>query len=193
MRGWYSRGYLPHCDEPDKIQFITYRLGDSIPKSVLDACDEALALGEIDKLERMRNIERYLDKGHGACWLRRLEIAAMVEENLQHFDGERYRLLAWCVMPNHVHALIETVEGCSLETVTHGWKSYTAHQRNKILRRRGRVWQAEVFDRYMRGPLHMARTIFYIENNPAAAGLVQESRNWPFGSARFKEVEEESL
>lgn len=193
MRGWYSRGYLPHCDEPDKIQFITYRLGDAMPKSVLDAYDEALAQGEIDTLERMRKIEKYLDKGHGKCWLRQPRIARIVEENLQHFDGARYRLLAWCVMPNHVHTLIETFEGISLEAVTHGWKSYTAHQINKIFRRKGRVWQAEVFDRYMRGPLHLARTIYYIDNNPVAARLVQESRNWPFGSARFNEDEVEPL
>ena len=70
MRGWYSRGYLPHCDEPGRVQFITYRLHDSMPKEVLDAYDEALRRKEIDELERMRKIERYLDKGHGACWLR---------------------------------------------------------------------------------------------------------------------------
>ena len=103
MRGWYSRGYLPHCDEPGKVQFITYRLGDSLPKSVLDSYDAALCRREIDDLERMRKIEHYLDKGHGACWLRQPAVAEMVQDNLRHFDGQRYHLLAWCVMPNHVH------------------------------------------------------------------------------------------
>ena len=49
MRGWYSRGYLPHCDEPGRVQFITYRLHDSMPKEVLDAYDEALLRKEIDE------------------------------------------------------------------------------------------------------------------------------------------------
>ena len=148
MRGWYSRGYLPHCDEPDRIQFITYRLHDSMPKEVLDAYDEALRRKEIDELERMRKIERYLDKGHGACWLRNPEVASLVEENLLHFDGERYRLVAWCIMPNHVHVLAETVEGFPLDDMAHSWKSYTAHEANKLLNRRGTFWQREVFDRY---------------------------------------------
>ena len=187
MRGWYSRGYLPHYDEPGKVQFITYRLHDSLPKGVLEAYDEALRRGEIDDLERKQKIEDYLDKGHGACWLRRPLVAEMVQENLRHFDGQRYRLIAWCVMPNHVHVIVETLEGYSLEAVTHSWKSYSAHQLNRIVGRKGAVWQTEVFDRYMRGPLHLARTLFYVEQNPVVANLVSEAEAWPYGSARFRE------
>lgn len=186
MRGWYSRGYLPHCDEPGRVQFITYRLHDSMPKEVLDAYDEALRRKEIDELERMRKIERYLDKGHGACWLRDPVVAQMIVDALIYFDGERYRLNAWCVMPNHVHTLIETIEGHPLESVTHSWKSYTAQQANRIVGRRGTFWQREVFDRYMRGIVHYERTLFYIEENPVAAGLVQAQAEWPFSSARAR-------
>jgi len=184
MRGWYSRGYLPHCDEPGRVQFITYRLHDSMPKEVLDAYDEALRRKEIDELERMRKIERYLDKGHGACWLRRPEVAALIEENLLHFDGERYRLIAWCVMPNHVHVLVETVAGFSLEDLASSWKSYTAHEANKLIGRR------EIFDRYMRGEAHFNRTLFYIHWNPVQANLVDLPENWPFSSARRWEESE---
>jgi putative DNA methylase len=60
------------------------------------------------EIELRRRIEEYLDAGHGACWLRRPEIAALVEGALRYFDGQRYRLLAWCVMPNHVHTLIRS-------------------------------------------------------------------------------------
>ncbi len=187
MRGWYSRGYLPHYDEPGKVQFITYRLHDSLPKALLEAWDEALRNKEIDELKRMRKIERYLDKGHGACWLRQPAVAEMIQDNLRHFDGERYRLLAWCVMPNHVHVIIETVEGYSMESVTHSWKSYSAHQLNRIVARKGCVWQTEVFDRYMRGPLHLARTLFYVEQNPVTASLVALPGDWPYGSARFRQ------
>jgi REP element-mobilizing transposase RayT len=186
MRGWYSRGYLPHCDEPGKVQFITFRLCDSMPREVLDAYDHALRRKEMDELERMRKIERYLDKGHGACWLREPTIAQMIENALLHFDGERYRLNAWCVMPNHVHTLIETVKGHSLDSVTHSWKSFTAQEANRILGRRGTFWQREVFDRYMRGVVHFQRTLFYIEENPVAAGLVAAQAEWPFSSARLK-------
>ncbi|MBX3176608.1 MAG: transposase [Candidatus Hydrogenedentes bacterium] len=186
MRGWYSRGYLPHFDAPGTIQFLTYRLVDSMPKTVLDAIEEAKRLGEIDELERYRRIEHYLDKGHGACWLRRPEVATLVEDNLRHFDGERYRLLAWCVMPNHVHAIAEMFESPSLEEVTHTWKSYTAHRINKIIGRRGSVWQREVFDRYMRSPEHLEYTICYVEDNPVNAGLGEFAVDWPYSSNRFR-------
>jgi REP element-mobilizing transposase RayT len=70
-------------------------------------------------VEFRRRIEEYLDAGHGACWLHRADIAALVEGALLHFDQQRYRLLAWCIMPNHVHALIETMEGFPLPDVLH--------------------------------------------------------------------------
>tara|TARA_R110001592_G_scaffold133922_3_gene349424 strand:+ start:719 stop:1312 length:594 start_codon:yes stop_codon:yes gene_type:complete len=190
MRGWYSRGYLPHCDEPGKVQFITYRLQDSLPKSVLESYDEDLRQRKIDDVERMRRIEGYLDKGHGACWLRKPDVANMVQDNLRYFDGQRYRLIAWCVMPNHVHVIAETIDGYALEDVAHSWKSYSAHKLNQIVGRKGAVWQTEVFDRYMRGPLHLARTLFYVEQNPVTANIVATAESWPFGSAHYRgEVE----
>ncbi len=105
--------------------------------------------------------------------------------NLRHFDAERYRLLAWCVMPNHVHTLVEMMVGFPLEDVVHSWKSYTAHEINRILGRRGRVWQPEGFDRYIRDEKHFNRVIGYIEDNPVSAGLVRSAEDWPWSSTRF--------
>jgi REP element-mobilizing transposase RayT len=158
-----------------------------MPKEVLDAYNEALRRKEIDEPERMRKIERYLDKGHGACWLRQPAVAELIEENILHFDGERYRLIAWCVMPNHVHVLVETVAGYSLEDLAHSWKSYTAHEANLRIGRRGTFWQREVFDRYMRSEAHFNRTLFYIHWNPVQANLVDRPENWRFSSARMWE------
>ena len=186
MRGWYSRGYLPHLDEPDRIQFITFRVADSMPQLVLDAADEALRRGEITKAGRRKRIEYYLDQGHGACWLKNPAIAELVECSLRHFDGERYRLLAWCVMPNHVHALAEMMDGFPLEDVVQNWKSYTAHEMNRMLGRRGRVWQPEGFDRYIRDETHFNRAVGYIEENPVNSGLVVDAKDWAWSSARFR-------
>ncbi len=106
-----------------------------------------------------------------------------MESALLHFDGKRYRLLAWCVMPNHVHALIETCEGHPLSQVVHSWKSYTAKQINSLLERDGPVWHVDYFDRYIRDDLHLAAVIRYIEDNPVAAGLVERAEQWAFSSA----------
>lgn len=80
------------------------------------------------------------DKGYGCCWLKIPEIAAIVEDNLLNFDGTRYRLLAWCVMPNHVHVMVDIEPGITLGEVCHSWRSYTAKKINKLLGRTGVVW-----------------------------------------------------
>ena len=103
----------------------------------------------------------------------------MVIENLFHFNGIRYNVLRWCIMPNHVHVLIEVMEGWTLSTIMHGWRSYTAHQANKILERTGVFWMEEYFDRYIRDEKHLETVINYIDNNPVKAGLVDEAHKWP--------------
>src|SRR6267142_6439607 len=73
--------------------------------------------------------------GLGACWLRDAEIATLTQETLLHFDGERYCLLAWCIMPNHVHVVVETLEGHTLSDVVKSWTSFTSRQANSRLGR----------------------------------------------------------
>ena len=135
-------------------------------------------------IELRRRIEEYLDAGHGECWLRHPEIAGLVEDTLRLFDPERYRLLAWCVMPNHVHALIETKEGFPLDKVLHSWKSFTGSKANQFLDRRGEFWQREYLDRYVRNSRHYENVVAYIEENPVKAGVVRIKTDWPWSSAR---------
>ena len=138
------------------------------------------------EIELRRRIEEYLDVGHGGCWLRQPEIAALVEGALRHFDGERYRLLAWCLMPNHVHALLETRAGFPLGDILHSWKSFTSSRANQLVGRRGEFWQREYLDRYVRHAEHFAAVIAYIEENPVKARLARVKTEWPWSSARFR-------
>lgn len=178
-KGWYSRGYLPHLDTPDVIQSVTFRLADSLPAAV------AAALSGSEEPER--DLDDALDRCIGACHLRDERIADLVEQTMLFFDGERYRLLAWCVMPNHVHALVEPAPGFGLAGVVGGWKSYTAKAANKLLKRDGVFWRREYFDRYIRGERHYAIAVAYIENNPVKARLVSEAHLWRWSSARYRE------
>ena len=188
-KAWHSRGYLPHLDQPDIIQSITFRLADSVPADVIAAWKSELALkgreATIDPrcAELRERIERYAGQGHGACWLRDERIAGQVEDALLHFDGVRYRLLSWVIMPNHVHALIEPTPGFPLEGVVHSWKSFTAKQVNKILGRSGQVWEEDYFDRYIRDENHLSTVVDYIEQNPVKAGLVDTASDWRWSSA----------
>jgi putative DNA methylase len=178
-KGWYSRGYLPHFDHPSLLQFITFRLADSLPQEVIQKLTQTVK----DAASRRRSIEAYLDAGHGACPLREPDNAHSVEEALLHFDGERYRLLAWVVMPNHVHVLVETLPSHSLSTIVHSWKSYTARAIGKRLGHRGQLWQPDYFDRYIRDEKHFQAVVRYIHNNPVKAGLVDSAEAWKFSSA----------
>ncbi len=136
------------------------------------------------KSERRARINTFLDAGYGSCLLRDPDCARIVEDNLLHFDGDRYRLIAWVVMPNHVHALIEPLPDHCLADIAHSWKSYTATRINRLLKRQGALWQREYWDRYIRDMPHLQNTISYIHTNPVTAGLVGDTTAWMFSSAR---------
>ena len=138
-----------------------------------------------DDLEKQRTLERYLDLGHGACHLRDARIADLVQSNLWHHDCAKYRLLAWVVMPNHVHALIEVWQ-VPLGKILQGWKGYTSKEANRILGREGTFWEEDYFDRYIRDEDHLRRVIRYIENNPVKAHLARSAAEWPWSSAGFR-------
>jgi REP element-mobilizing transposase RayT len=187
-QGWHSRGYLPHWDHPGMIQSLNFRLADSMPANVIEKWKTELVLHSENQsaLELRQRIEEYLDAGHGDCWLRRPDVARQVENALFHFDGQRYQLLSWCVMPDHVHVLIETREGFPLADVLHSWKSFTSHEANTLLHRNGEFWQREYLDRYVRNVEHYEKVVAYIEENPVKAGLAKLKTDWAWSSARFR-------
>jgi len=115
--GWRSRGYIPHCDRRGYVQHIVFGLA-AVPAQLVASAPD-------DVRERAAWWDAAFDRGAGACVLTG-EAARMVEDALIHFDGERYRLLAWCVMPNHVHVMAGQFDGAPLDRVVHAWKSYTA-------------------------------------------------------------------
>jgi REP element-mobilizing transposase RayT len=185
-----DRGRLPHWEKDSATYFITFRLADSLPKSVLDQIESErqaivktanqlhrdLSPDERRKIQRLSTpvIERFLDSGAGACHLQVPTIADEVVHALRHFDEKRYRLLAWCVMPNHVHVVARLFPGQTLATVVHSWKSYTAKQANRALDSRGIFWQREYYDHLIRSGAEFDRAIRYVGENPAKAKL----KNW---------------
>ena len=189
-RGWYSRGYLPHCDAPHLIQSVTYRLADSLPQSKLAELKEELGhLAEKEReIERRKRIEEWLDGGMGCCALAHPDVAQYVQNAFLHFHGERYYLHAWCIMPNHVHVLIEPL--VDLAGIVQGWKSYTARWvlgKNEQLALKiptsGQLWMREYWDRYIRDAGHYQRAVEYIHQNPVKAGLCHCAEAWPWSSA----------
>jgi putative transposase len=157
--GWRSRGYIPHCDGAGMIQHIV-----------------------ISTIGAPHGVEQ----NFGLPLFKSPEAASVVEDALLHFDGERYQVLAWCVMPNHAHVIIEQREGWPLAGIVHSWKSFSANAVNRALGRSGPVWVREYFDRFMRNNDHLSTTIAYVEENPVSTGLVEKPQDWRWSSARLR-------
>lgn len=118
----------------------------------------------------------------GSCVLADREISALVQGALLHFEGERYRLSAWCVMPNHVHVVVAPTGGHGLSGVLHSWKSFTANQINRRLGLRGVLWERESLDHLIRSERDLERFVRYVEQNPVEAGFCSSPENWEFSS-----------
>jgi len=208
MSGVHTRGYLPHVKREGARYFVTFRLADSLPKEVLleiqaeraerlarfhahaaGAQQDGTAAPGSDVLEEIerdyfRKLEAYLDKGEGECWLRRPEIADLVVGAFRFFDGQRYHLKAWVVMPNHVHAVLWPMPNHNLSAILQSWKRYTAREANKLLGRTGQpFWQPEAFDHWIRHDEEHARCCSYVVNNPVKARLCAAPEAWRWSSA----------
>ena len=172
--GWRTRGYLPHRDQDHLIQHIMFNLTDALPRPY-DGPDESE--------RRVRWNEAELDAGHGENLLSAIDCAQIVEDCLLRDHGTRYALAAWCIMPNHVHVVVEQLPGYDLATTVQAWKSVSAHTINKLRSRRGPLWQREYFDRFMRSATQFDAAVKYVENNPVAAGLAELPEEWRYSSA----------
>jgi REP element-mobilizing transposase RayT len=129
-----------------------------------------------------RRLDEALDRHHGSSHMRNPAVAEMVARTLTHFEGDRYVLHAWTVMPNHVHAIVEPLGNWPLHAILHSWKSWSSNRAYELLRRQGRFWQREYFDRIIRDDEELGRTIDYVIGNPRAAGLTE----WAWTSTAWK-------
>jgi REP element-mobilizing transposase RayT len=209
---FYKRN-LPHIHPEDGTFFITFRLADSLPIKVLQEIKNQkeneikLVLKkfnskeEIEK-EKYKIERRYFGKldnlldnpSEGPRWLENEKIAKIVIEKIHNLDGIRYKLIAYCIMCNHVHLLIDTTGfNKSSETNICGktkdypladtmrlLKGGTARLCNIELCHKGSFWYEESYDHYVRDEKEFYRIIKYILNNPVKAGLVKNWKEWKF-------------
>jgi menaquinone-specific isochorismate synthase len=189
--------FLPHWSAQGATYAVTFRLADSLPRVALESflrerqhlLEEARSNGreltthESTRLRKLHSarIEAFLDSGKGECVLRHAEVAQIVKNALHHFQGQRYDILAWCVMPNHVHVVVRPHPGHGLPAILQSWKSFTANLINKSLDRTGTLWQAEYFDHLIRDADDLEHSIRYVLENPKSAGL----SDWAWSGTSF--------
>ncbi|HZR19947.1 MAG TPA: transposase [Verrucomicrobiae bacterium] len=203
--GIHTRGYLPHVKREGASYFVTFRLADSLPPEVLckiqrlraenlarlppegassdKICSAAFTAQAIER-EYFRELEAYLDTGAGGCVLKRQDVAELVSNALRFFEGSRYLLRSWVVMPNHVHTVVWPMPNFTLSAITRSWKGYTAHEINKLLGRMGQpVWQPEAYDHWIRDDAEHERCCRYVIYNPVKARLCKTPEEWRWSSA----------
>ena len=215
----FYRRMLPHIQPENSAFFITFRLAGSLPVSLLDRIQD-------EKLEKMARISKSLSPSEyhyqknniekqyfaifddclhkilsGPIWLEKSEIAQIVTQRLIDDDEARYHLWAFCIMPNHVHLLLDTVglDSVSKSNERGKTKDYpltdamrllkgsTAALCNRQLGRRGAFWEHESYDHIVRNDDEFDRIVDYILMNPAKAGLVNEWQKWPYSYWRENE------
>ena len=181
---------LPHWDQIGTLCFVTFRLADSLPSEKLagflerrniwmsihprpwDESTTAEYASEFgDKLET------WLDAGYGSRILDNVACRRVVEDSISHFDGDRYALHAYVVMPNHVHVLFAPAPGCDVSAIVKSWKSFSARKINRIRGSAGQLWQKEYWDTFIRNAKHHRRVLDYIvENDSRLARVLIDAR-----------------
>jgi len=197
---WHT-GKLPHRNKSGLVQFLTFRLADSLPQEVLKRIEADLkeSSGQEREVWKRKKYQKFLDSGYGCCALSHPEMARVLFDALKHHDGIRYDLLAWSIMPNHVHVLIKTHSDVS--KILQSWKSFTgrwALANNKkfgfgIPEEAEQFWMAETWDRFIRDEEHFNNTINYTLNNPGKARLPVGSVAYEFTGSRLNRKEVDRL
>ncbi len=188
---------MPHWRQDGCTYFVTYRLADSIPKSVLDRWEENKRIwlkqhgaslppeepwhDAFLRLPRKlqfefqqcfnRELNAYLDEGRGSCVLREPRCSQIIVDGWDHFHGQRYEIRSLVVMPNHVHLLVCPLPGFELEKILQSRKRQSAREINNLLGKEGKLWQKHSFDHIVRNEEALAKFTNYIAENPAMAGL----------------------
>jgi hypothetical protein len=186
---------LPHWSQAGTVCFITWRTADSLPADVINRLAQERGtilhqfglspsiewqrqLTKLSKPDRgklqwslFRAWDEQLDNAAGECVLARPELSTIVADSLLYFDGDRYLLTDFVVMPNHVHVLVAFRTEEMLLSQCTSWKRYTGQRIQAALSRHGEFWQVEQFDHLIRSEAQFEHYRRYIAENPMKARL----------------------
>ena len=210
MTDFYRRK-LPHWQPEGAMYFIAFRLANSLPAQVIWDLEEqrererqatrlrfsgAQLQDELYKLDKkyFGHFESWLDRcvEESPRWLAEEKVVQIVADELHALNGERYRLIAYCLMSNHVHVVIDTAEHSfkpahigvtapyPLADTLKLLKGRTARYCNQALGRSGKFWHHESYDHVIRDQGEYERIVWYVLNNPVKAGLVENWEDWKF-------------
>ena len=191
----YFRRALPHYHPDDSPYFVTYRLKHTISQvehTRLQATIPAHSDSDVEHAKHFQAIDFILDAArHGPKYLRQPEVMDVVRKSFEYASEQWLDMIAYSIMPNHVHFVAHLKGEKSLSEVMQSLKGFTSREINRILDRTGQpLWQSEYYDRAVRKG-RLGNTVYYILQNPVKAGLVSKWYDWPgtFLSTNFDGLE----
>lgn len=228
----YYRRNLPHYQPSHASYFITFRLAGSLPNDVIIKLKEeyesaikkvkinnphGINVKELDDSRKryFKRFDEFLDKHtSGPKWLNDERVAKIVEDAIRYRDGKEYELIAYCIMPNHVHMVVDversdnsdaertlvskepgdrtevrstvSYKNYKLTKILREIKGSTARECNKILNRSGAFWQHESYDHVIRNGKECGNIISYVLNNPVNAGIVADWQKWKWSYCKYE-------
>jgi REP element-mobilizing transposase RayT len=198
FREFYKRR-LPHFQVKGATYFVTFRLKNSLPVEILEKLSQEFEQiqrlpkdkMEVEQYHWFEKFDSYLDQVlNGHDYLMNPPIAAVVEEAMRYRNMKVYDLIAFCIMPNHIHLIftpLEKEKGAyfSLTEILHSLKRHTGRQSNLLLNQSGAFWQDESYDHIIRDEAELERTIKYILYNPVKANLVKNQKDWKWSYCKY--------
>ena len=190
------RRNLPHFYEENAVYDITFRLVNTIPRHIFQDYiiikEQLKKQGKDKDLYRVYNdnIGEYLDDtANSKSWLANTEVQAEVLSAIYFHHKKSFYVIAFCIMPNHVHLIVNTLGfsysplGKTLGSI----KQFSARKANLILQRKGQFWHHESYDHMVRSRNELAERVKYVKNNPVKSGLVKSWKDWKgtFVDSRF--------
>ncbi len=172
--------------------FVQLRLADALPpggveewRAEIEADQGTDGPDEAEVRRQLaRRIEQELNAGRGACWLRQPEIAGMVADCLKAFDGQRYQLRAWAIVPNRLHAVVTVPSGVDIMPLVRQWRNFTSREAaQKLGINPDEFWDRLAFARPCRDAKDLMYRIRAAEFLPVNAGLCVRPREWRWSSA----------
>jgi hypothetical protein len=178
---------LPHWRQSGASYFVTFRLADALPQEKIDLLNRMRSEWQRSHpkpteedwdayaREVTQRTEAWSDESFGACWFSSRVWSEELSDRLLHFQGQRYHMGCFAIMPNHCHLVMRPFDGFELENLLQSTKSLVAKKIHSANGTSGRLWQEESYDRIIRDEEHLWRVVQYIGRNPAQAGLPRES------------------
>jgi len=216
----YHKNRMPHIRPIGATFFITMRLGDSLPQHIvremkmeferkkaeiiLDHPDDHKHLIYNEQKRFFAKYDHQLDdKPYGECYLQQPEAAKAIIDELERLDGEYFDLQAYCIMPNHLHLLVDTsiqlhgkdVDESNLDEhytqlniILKKFKGRSARYANQAIGRSGNFWQKDSYDHYVRDEKEWNNIANYILDNPVKAGLAKQQSDWQYSYYKYSET-----